>query len=595
MNIKTSFIIDTYKKIKHNLPNYVLNSIIKLIPIYLISSVFEIFGLVVLFPIVKVVIQPSYIKNNTYASFLYESFHFQSNVGFVLFLFCFITAVFILKNLIILFITKVQTKVAFNLASQLSFEKYTSYLNKPYGFHSGRNTAVLLRNFTQMPFELIQYVVMPFIAILSELFILALIICAITIYDPILFWSLILFTVPFLFLYNSIYKKKLEDISKKRDEEGVNMFKLGLQSMEAYREMIVFDKKEFFKPQYKSTVDSYSKSMSDIYVMNSFSSKIVETVAVIAIFSIFISGYLLNKDLSTLSQFLIIFTIAAYRVIPSMNKIILSANYIKSSSQVFQYFNRADFEEIETINPINLKNETILFNEKLEIRDLSFKYKTGVDTILNNINLNIPVGHTIGIIGTSGAGKTTLLNILLRLYEETKGGIYVDGVKIENSNLHLWYKLVSYVPQNPTLLDSSIIANIAFGIPLADVDYNLLKRVIEQSQLQSFVEKLENGINTEIGEKGIKISGGQRQRIAIARALYHGGKILIFDEATSSLDIETEQMLTEAINNITHKDLTIIIVAHRIQTLKYCDAIYKLDSGEIGSKPLSYNDILNNN
>ncbi len=595
MNIKTSFITDTYKKIKNNLPNYVLKSIIKLIPIYLISSVFEIFGLVVLFPIVKVVVEPTYIQNNKYASFLFETFHFTSNVSFVLFLFCFITSIFILKNFIILIITKIQTKVAFSLASQLSFEKYKSYLNKPYSFHSENNTAVLLRNFTQMPFELILYVIMPFITILSELFILALIICAITIYDPILFWSLILFTVPFLFFYNKIYKKKLEEISKKRDEEGVNMFKLGLQSMEAFREMIVFDKKEFFKPQYKRTVDSYSKSLADIYVMNSFSPKIVETVAVIAIFSIFISGYLLNKDLNTLSQFLIIFTIAAYRVIPSMNKIILSANYIKASSQVFQYFSNSDNDENESENSINIKNESILFKEKLEIRSLSFKFKADGDNILNNINLNIPVGHTIGIIGSSGAGKTTLLNILLRLYEETSGGIYVDGVKIENSNLHLWYNLVSYVPQNVTLLDSSVMANIAFGIPLENVDHDLLARVIEQSQLKEFVKNLANGVNTEIGEKGVKISGGQRQRIAIARALYHGGKILIFDEATSSLDVETEQMVTESINDITHKDLTIIIVAHRIQTLKYCDAIYRIENGEIVSKPLSYNEIQKSN
>ena len=183
----------------------------------------------------------------------------------------------------------------------------------------------------------------------------------------------------------------------------------------------------------------------------------------------------------------------------------------------------------------------------------------------------------------------------MRLYEETSGGIYVDGVKIENSNLHLWYNLVSYVPQNVTLLDSTVMENIAFGIPLENIDHDLLSRVIEQSQLKGFVENLANGVNTEIGEKGIKISGGQRQRIAIARALYHGGKILIFDEATSSLDVVTEQMVTESINDITHKDLTIIIVAHRIQTLKYCDAIYKIESGEIVSKPLSYNEIQNSN
>ena len=153
--------------------------------------------------------------------------------------------------------------------------------------------------------------------------------------------------------------------------------------------------------------------------------------------------------------------------------------------------------------------------------------------------------------------------------------------KIEKSKLSAWYKLVSYVPQNITLLDASITENIAFGIPQNEIDDKLLEKVIQQAQLESFINQLPNKSQTQIGEKGIKISGGQRQRIGIARALYHGGQILIFDEATSALDTETEEMLTEAINNISHKELTIIIVAHRIQTLKYCDKIYKLEKGEI--------------
>jgi len=586
------FLLDTYRKIKNNLPDYVLKSIIKLIPIYLISSIFEIFGLVVLFPVVKVIVEPTYLQKNKYASFIFEIFNFKSNISFVLFLFSSITIIFIIKNLIILAITKKQTNVAFNLASSLSLEKYKSYLNKPYSFHAENNTAVLLRNFTQMPFELILYVIMPFISILSEFFILLLIICAITIYDPVLFWSLVLFIAPFLFFYTKLYKKKLEEISKRRDTESTYMFKLGLQSMEAFREMMVFDKKDFFKPKYKKTVDTYSKSLSDIYLMNSFSPKIVETVAILAVFSIFIAGYLLNKDINTLAQFLIIFTIAAYRVIPSMNKIILSSNSIKSSSHVFQYFNKVDDSSLNEHVILN-SNEinSINFKEKLEIKNLSFNFKTKDKNVLNNINLTINNGQTIGIIGSSGAGKTTLLNVLLRLYEETTGGIYVDGIKIEKANLQLWYKLVSYVPQNITLLDGSIIENIAFGIPIEKTDNDLLKKVIIQAQLEDFVTSLPENLNTEIGEKGIKISGGQRQRIGIARALYHGGKILIFDEATSSLDTETEQMLTESINNISHKELTIIIVAHRIQTLKYCDAIYKIENGEINSKPIVYSEI----
>ncbi|MDF2450180.1 MAG: transporter ATP-binding protein [Bacteroidota bacterium] len=579
MSSNRFFLFEVYRNIKWKLPHYVIQAIFRLIPIYLISSIFEIFGLFVLFPLIKVILDPSLIQTNKYLNRIYEALHFNSNISLVLFLFCSVTLLFVLKNFLIYLISKKQITIAYKLASRLSLEKYNSYLGKPYSFHADSNTALLLRNFTQIPFELINYCVLPFIALVNEMFIITLIIGTIALYDPLLFFSLVLFTAPFLLIYNKFYKKKLKNISSSRDEESASMFKIGLQSMEAFREITVFDKKNYFKPMFKKIIDKYSKSMSETYLMNSFSPKFVETVAVLAIFSIFISGYILNKDLTALAQFLIIFAIAAFRIIPSLNKIILSSNYIKSSSYIFQHF------EITTEEVINRESvefsDPIEFKEKLEIRELSFSFNNQKGNILNNLNLVINKGQTIGIIGSSGAGKSTLLNILLRLYEEKSGGIYIDGTKIEKYMLGAWYQLISYVPQNITLLDGSIMENIAFGINTNKINIDLLNYVIKQSQLENFINELPEGQQTQIGEKGIKISGGQRQRIGIARALYHGGKILIFDEATSSLDSETEEMLTEAINNISNKEFTVIIVAHRIQTLKYCDAVYKLENGEI--------------
>jgi ABC-type multidrug transport system fused ATPase/permease subunit len=585
MGKKRFFLVDTYKKIKHNLPDYVLKSILRLFPIYLASSFFELFGLFILFPVIKIIIEPSVIQENKYVNYLYVKLHFNNNISFVLCLFSTVTILFVLKNIFVYLISKKQTTVAFNMASRLSLEKYNSYLSKPYSFHANSNTAILLRNFTQMPFDLIQYLVLPFIAIINESFILLLIVAIITFYDPLLFLSLVVFMAPFLLIYNRIYKKRLSAISARRDEESAYMFKLGLQSMEAFREITVFNKSDYFKPIYKKTVDRFSKSISDTYLINTISPKFVETVAVLAIFSIFISGYFLNKDLAALAQFLIIFAIAAFRIIPSLNKIILFSNYIKTSSYIFQHFDRSEQSPpTDQSKQAITQEQEITFKDRIELKNISFNFEDKKESVLNNLNLTIKKGETIGIIGSSGSGKSTLLNILLRLYEEQSGGIYIDGEKIEKSKLTAWYKLLSYVPQNITLLDGTILENIAFGINANEIDYNLLNKVIEQSQLQTFIADLPEGANTQIGEKGIKISGGQRQRIGIARALYHGGKILIFDEATSSLDTETEEMLTEAINNISHQEFTIIIVAHRIQTLKYCDAIYKLENGKIFSE-----------
>jgi len=580
MNFGKFFIIDLYKKIKHNLPDYVLSSALRLIPFNFISSVFEIFGLVVLFPILKVILDPSYIYSNKYIYFFYTTLHFTNNVSFVLFLFSSVTAVFIIKNLIIFFIAKHQTNVAYNLASRISLEKYYTYLNKPYHFHAENNTAVLLRNFTQIPYDIISFVFLPFIAILNEIFILTLIILLLTLYDPALFWSLVLFSLPFIFIYSSVYKKKLKKISDRRNIETALMYKLGLQSMEAYREITVFTKSNYFKPVFKKNIDNYSKSMSEVYLMNIFSPKIVETVAILGIFSIFIFGYIFNKELTSLAQFLLLFAIAAYRVIPSINKIILCTNNIKATYYIFDVFDKPEIDSlISKENTFKKQVPKLEFKDVLELKKISFVFPSKEQKVLTNLNLIIKKGQTIGIIGTSGAGKTTLLNILLRLYEETEGEIYLDKTKIDKTNLESWYNIVSYVPQNITLLDGTLLENIAFGIYPEEIDYSLLKKVIQQAQLELFIQELPEGINSKIGEKGIKISGGQRQRIGIARALYHGGKILIFDEATSSLDNETEKMLTDAIHYISHKELTIIIVAHRLQTLKHCDKIYKLENG----------------
>jgi ABC-type multidrug transport system fused ATPase/permease subunit len=573
---KTFFISVTYRRIISELPPYVLNAIKKLAPLYLISTVFEIIGLVVIFPVIKVVIEPQMIQSNEYLSFLFAFFHFSNKMSFVLFLFCSITLIFILKNLLLFIVSKKQTNIAFKLATKLAFDKYSTYLNKPYSFHNENNTAVLLRNFSQLPFELVSYLIIPFVAIINELFVLILIISGITFYNPLLFMSLIIFTAPFLMIYNSVYKKKLKEISDKRDSESSNLYKTGLQSMESFREIVVFGKRNYFKPIFHDKLKRFGETNGEMYFLNTFSPKIIEVVAILGIFSIFIAGYFFNKDLAVLAQFLIVFSIAAYRVIPSLNKIILCSNYIKSSSYIFDYFHKNEGEEVDEEDMVSTP---IVFNKTLTLKDLSFIYPGKDARVLNNINLEIKKGETIGIVGASGGGKTTLLNILLRLYEETEGGIYVDGNLINKTNLEEWYKLVSYVPQNITMLDGSVFENIAFGIDGGEIDNELLNKVINQAQLEDFVKGLSDGVNTQIGEKGVKISGGQRQRIGIARALYHGGKILIFDEATSSLDSETEKELTESINSISHNEYTIIIVAHRIQTLIYCDKIYDLKNG----------------
>ncbi|MFI5164968.1 MAG: ABC transporter transmembrane domain-containing protein, partial [Bacteroidia bacterium] len=350
-------------------------------------------------------LDPSHIEKSPYLKILYEKSEAGSTVSFVLLLITTVTVLFILKNIFLFLINRMQTKTAFNLVFRISLGKYSSFLGKTYHFHSESNVALLLRNFVQLPTELISYSVLPFFSIINELFILFLVVAGIAFYDSLLFSAILLFSIPFFVIYTQTYKKRQKIISEQSNIAHAGMYRMGMQSMEGFREIVVFGKKNFFKKTFEEHLKIFSKLSGDIYLMNVFSPKIVETGAVICIFCIFMFGYLFHKNLNSLAQFLIIFSIAAYRIIPSINKLILSLNYIKTSTYLFQYFEKADFvPESPAEKAPAAPKEKLIFKRDISIRDLRFKFPGHDKHVLNNINLTIPRNKTIGITGPSGSG-----------------------------------------------------------------------------------------------------------------------------------------------------------------------------------------------
>ena len=214
----------------------------------------------------------------------------------------------------------------------------------------------------------------------------------------------------------------------------------------------------------------------------------------------------------------------------------------------------------------------------IELRELNFCFDDATESVINNLSLSIKRGERIGIRGSSGVGKTTLLNLILGLYSPTSGDIYIDDTRLCKDNVHRWQRSIGYVPQMVFIADITLAENIAFGHTAEDIDYELLDRVIELANLKEFVQSLPNGVNTHIGEQGCRLSGGQRQRVGIARALYKRADILVFDEATSSLDDKTEENINSAIRRLSTEDnsLTIIVIAHRESSLEYCDRVITL-------------------
>jgi len=290
----------------------------------------------------------------------------------------------------------------------------------------------------------------------------------------------------------------------------------------------------------------------------------------------------LNRDLQSIVALLALFAAAAFRILPSLTRIMTSIqNIIFFKPAIDTIYKEFGLKSNIENNFKNNKNKLPLANE-ISLKNINFRYSDKDPILFKNINFKIKCGTTIGLIGESGAGKTTLINIILGLIRPNSGSIEIDGANIEE-NIKNWQNQIGYVPQDIYLSDDTIKNNIAFALPDEKINKQAVDRAVNNSKLKDLIESLSKGIETKIGEFGDRISGGQRQRIAIARALYTNPKVLILDEFTNSLDLNTEEKIINEVNSL-KGEKTIIMIAHRLSTLKHCDYIYKLDRDGISQE-----------
>lgn len=545
----------------------------------LIRSLLDIFGLLIVLPVINLLINPEIINSNKWIHLAYTYFSFQSAAVFTLVLMGCVLVMFMMKVWVYYFCVRYQSFTSFNIAARLSLNRFSSYLGKPYGFHLSANSAVLVRNFATLPFEYAQKLFIPFTQLVNEMLVVLIISSGLLIINPALFLSVALFLVPVVLIYFISQRKKFKRLSEQRDAAGKNLFKSSHQSMSAFREIALMQKRNYFERRFQRSMKIIADIFRQINVFGDMAPRMTELAGITGVFFILLISFLLEKPSAELLQFLILFAVTASRLLPSANRIIQYNNLIRTSEYVFDYLEdipkEISQEKKEIAAPLS-------FTKKISLENICFGYEEGKN-ILNKLNLEVRKGETIGIIGNSGSGKTTLLNLLLRLHNETEGSLSVDGIKITEENLSAWYGLISFVPQNIFVLDGTFLENIAFGAIEKEMDMKRAEEAARRAELLDLIEQSPEKWNTQIGESGLKISGGQRQRLGIARALYTGAPVLIFDEATSALDAQTEELITESIRKLSHHDLTIIIVAHRLNTLKYCDTIYKLENGKLGA------------
>ena len=470
------------------------------------------------------------------------------------------------------FSSKIQKFISENL--------YNSYIQQDYSQHQNNKSSEQIRNILQEA-ALFSQVVGAYLLLATEFCVLFAIILFLLFYNfqatIIIFLSTSLVSIIIFY----IPSKRLKFWGKQRQFHDNKKVKFIQDAFGSFKEIKILSLENFFLNNYRP----HNTKSADVVAKNVFVGQLprlfLEFFGVFCICGFTILLLFLKKDYSEILPLIVIYSAAGIRLLPSFTKLIAGLQKIKFSSVVIEliYNEIKKYKSYET--KINLK-KNIQFNNCLEVSNLSFAYSKTNKKILNNINFNIKFGDTVGVIGESGSGKSTLVNIITGLSLPTEGEIIVDGINI-NNNLKSWYKNIGYVPQNIYLSDDTIKNNIAYGKEPTEIDLSALNYAVEKSNLKKFIQTLEKGIDTPVGELGNRISGGQKQRIGIARALYVRPRFLILDEATNALDKETENKIIEELK-ILQGSTTIMFITHRHSTLSNCSKIFKLQNNVLSQE-----------
>lgn len=568
--------MNTYQKGFSLLNSSQKREILILSILLLLGVLFEMFGLGILIPAIGLLVEPNSILKYVPQNFVNSNP--IDNKSFIYFGLSLIVLVYVLKTLYLLYITWRQNKFTSLLSAQLSEKLFSGYLGLPYKYHLDRNSSIPL-SIIQNEISSFSSVTQAIIQLFTELSVLVGVLITLFWVFPMGTMFLIAFFGLSVFLFYNFSKKKLNSWGGERHNLLVNANKNLIQGFGGIKDLKIYNRESYFLNKYKKANDLSAQIFIKVNTLNYFPRYYLELLAVSGLMGLIFMMILQNQSLSLILPSLGIFVAAAFRMIPSVNRIMISMQQIKFADITFEKL----YNEFQLINSNNqpIQKDKILGNSSIEIisvNKLVFGYSTA-KRIINNISFEISRGEVIGVIGSSGSGKSTLIDLMLGLLTPDAGEILVDSTSIYN-NLKNWHKIIGYVPQTIFLTDDTLLNNIAFGIEEKDIDYDRANKAIISAQLEQFVSSLPDGIDTSVGERGVKISGGQRQRIGIARALYHNPEILILDEATSALDNETESEVMESIYKMSGK-LTIIIIAHRLSTLLKCDRIIELQNGVI--------------
>jgi ABC-type multidrug transport system fused ATPase/permease subunit len=579
-----------YKKITYILTSKQIKNLTILICLSIIGVLFEMVGIGILIPALTLILDTG--SENKFP-IIQKTISLIGSPNRESLVIIFMTSIFLInliKSIYLTVLTWFSSKFSSTLLADQSTFLFSGYIRMPYSYHFNKNSATIIRNIqseTTAFYSLISALIVLFIEIMLLLGILLMLLFVEPIGTLIAGTILILFSI----IPHTLSKKRLKNWGDSRQFISGLITKTLNESLGSVKEINLTNKHDYFIDIFSKNSNWHAKIYAKVNTLAAAPKYYLELLAILGMAAISVIMILQNKPLTDLVPTLALFAASAFRIIPSISRILNSIQTITFNLPVVNVI----YKEIEIIrennNILNKKNsvkieEKQIFNEFLELKNVEFSYNSNL--VLKNINLKISKGECIGIIGVSGSGKTTLIDLITGLLEPTRGELLIDGSRNLNEVKKNWQENIGYVPQSIYLMDDTFYKNIAFGHSEEDIDKAKVANSIKAAQLEDLINSLPDGLNTKIGERGVRLSGGQRQRIGIARALYSEPKILVLDEATSSLDNKTENDFMNSVNKL-RGTITIIIVAHRLTTLSNCDFIYKLKEGVLMEEVLVKN------
>lgn len=574
--------VQIYKKMMKLLDKKQKSAMVGIVIMMLIGAILEALGISVIVPIVQIVMDEKALEEPGIVKTIYDFLGLTSQTQFTLVILGAMAAIFAVKNVYLYIQQKVLCYFVYTNQFNTSQRMMRNYLHKNYEFYLNADTAVVQRTITS-DVNNMYALILNSLQLVSELIVSVIIASILIISD----WKMTIVISIMLGITLLLINRAIKPVMRKAGQDNQDyyskLFKLISQTVMGIKEVKVTAREQYFVEDYVKCGKGYVDAVQKYTLLTSIPRLLIETVCISGTVVYMMVLVAMGTPLADLVTTLTVFAMAVVRLMPCATRI---NTYLNNISYFEPFLMGVSDNLQDEINHPDLKIEFAKENhakmpvkKAITLKDITYSYPNSDRLIFEHADMEIPIGKAVGIVGTTGAGKSTVVDVLLGLLKMQSGTVYADDKDI-NSDYYGWLKNVGYIPQMIFMLDDTIRRNVAFGVPDETIDEERVWEVLKEAQLDEFIKTLPEGLETSIGERGIRLSGGQRQRIGIARSLYNDPDVLIMDEATSALDNDTEAAIIESVNRL-HGKKTLVIIAHRLQTIENCDMIYRVKDGKI--------------